>query len=81
MAAAYLLSALSGCASDEKAAPIFPTVPPSLMASPHQKSEIPSRQLSGEEVEFGWGRDRSGFGQCRSQVFGLQSWIKSVTEK
>jgi len=78
MAAACLLGALSGCGSNEKAAPIAPVIPPSLLVPCSAPVAIPPGIMSERDVELGWGRDRAALRACGGQVLALASSVKKI---
>lgn len=64
MRAACLAAALTGCAADDA-----PRVAPaaSLLVRCPAPLDLPSRDLTGAEVEIMWGRDRSALRNCASR--------------
>lgn len=70
--AACLLPALTACAADEPP----PLVPPSLLVGCPAPVDLPSRGLTGAEVEIMWGRDRSALRSCASRHAALADFVK-----
>lgn len=70
--AACLAPALTGCASDDPAA----VVPPSLLVGCPAPVDLPQRDLTGAEVEILWGRDRSALRTCASRHAALAATME-----
>ena len=75
---ACLVAALTGCASDDATA-IAP--PPSLLLRCEAPLDLPSRDLSGAEVEIMWGRDRSALRTCASRHDALARIVEPTDDQ
>jgi hypothetical protein len=52
--------------------------PPSLTRPCARPVRLPERDLTGQEGEILWGRDRAGLVACGSQAAGLTEWINTT---
>lgn len=68
---------LTGCGASTYVEPPKPDLPPSLTATCAAPTRLPERQLSDQEVEVYWGRDRSALRACQSKHAGLVSAIEA----
>ena len=68
-------SLLAGCNALTATEPApRPSPPPSLTKSCARPVRLPERDLSGQEGEILWGRDRAALAACGSQLGGLVAW-------
>jgi hypothetical protein len=52
--------------------------PPSLTRPCARPVRLPERDLTGQEGEVLWGRDRAALVACGSQAAGLTDWIETT---
>lgn len=71
--AACLAAALTACAKDEPSSQAL--VPPSLLVGCQAPVDLPSRDLTGTEVEVLWGRDRSALRKCGGQISAISETL------
>jgi hypothetical protein len=69
---------LASCASTS-VEPLLP--PPSLTSRCAAPVRLPVRDLTDQEVEVLWGRDRDALKACGSQLDGLSNWAILPTSK
>jgi len=71
-AAVLVFLLLASCASTS-VKPLLP--PPSLTQPCTAPARLPERDMTDQEIEVQWGRDRSALRSCGSRLDGLAKWV------